>query len=211
MVFAGVALVLSLLPVAYLAGAWHADRKADQRTFDTRASGSFAVVNRSPEQLNRTQVGTTPSLATPAPLREMQAMQQRMDALFDRVVAAQGADLRQRMGTSVGFGDLKTEETRDRYLFTLAIPGLEQGSLDIRVESGRLTISGETRSESAQGSMRSSRSSAFSRSVSLPGPVAADSVNSTLKDGVLTVEVKKLATPNQTAIEIGEAAPTYVH
>jgi len=75
------------------------------------------------------------------------------------------------------------------------LPGLSKDDVNVDVDNGMLTISGERRSEheeSEQGYFRSERSyGSFSRSISLPEGVNEDQVNASFKDGVLEVTMPK--------------------
>jgi HSP20 family protein len=77
------------------------------------------------------------------------------------------------------------------------LPGLSNDDVNVDIENGTLTISGERRSEyeeADQGYFRSERSyGSFSRSISLPEGVNEDQVNASFKDGVLEVTMPKPA------------------
>lgn len=75
------------------------------------------------------------------------------------------------------------------------LPGLSREDVDVEIEDGVLTISGERRQESEdtrEGYYRSERSyGSFVRSVLLPEGVSDDQCNATFRDGVLEVHLPK--------------------
>jgi len=77
------------------------------------------------------------------------------------------------------------------------LPGLSKNDVNVDVENGILTISGERRSEheeEREGFFRSERSyGSFSRSIPIPEGVNEDQVNASFKDGVLEVAMPKPA------------------
>lgn len=86
-------------------------------------------------------------------------------------------------------------ESEDSYVFTAELAGLDKKDVDITVEDGILTLSGERvfneeaeeknyrRIERAYGS--------FSRSFKLPTAVDAENIKASFKNGLLTVSVPK--------------------
>ena len=85
---------------------------------------------------------------------------------------------------------------RDNDLVVRAdLPGLSKDDVNVDIDNGVLTLSGERRSEheeERQGYFRSERSyGSFSRSIPLPEGVNEDQVNASFKDGVLEVTMPK--------------------
>ncbi len=93
---------------------------------------------------------------------------------------------------------------------TAELPGLEEKDINVSIEDGALTISGEKKSESekkGKNYVYSERSyGSFARRVPLPSGVDPKSVNAKMKQGVLTVTVAKPATATPTKIEVKSAA-----
>ncbi len=90
------------------------------------------------------------------------------------------------------------------------LPGLKKEDIDINVEDNLLTLRGERKREKEvsdkndKGVFRSERVyGSFSRSFTLPTSVAADKINASYKDGVLTISLPKAeeAKPRQIAIK----------
>ena len=88
-------------------------------------------------------------------------------------------------------------ETSDQYLFEAALPGLSKKEIDVTLQDGVLTVSGERKEhEAAEGETLHAaelRSGSFSRAFTLPGEVDEESVEARYKDGILSLAVKKLA------------------
>lgn len=96
-------------------------------------------------------------------------------------------------GSYVPAFDVK--ETKDAYVFTADLPGVEEKDLELSVTGNRLTISGKREEEKREESDRwytYERSyGSFSRSFALPDGTDLDHVEAELKNGVLTVHVPK--------------------
>lgn len=79
----------------------------------------------------------------------------------------------------------------DAIEITVELPGLCREEVDVVLEGDLLTISGERKPLEPEGLFRRERPcGAFKRSLSLPG-VSEQDLTATLKDGVLTVRVKR--------------------
>ena len=97
-------------------------------------------------------------------------------------------------------------ETGEDYSFLVELPGLSKEEIEITVEDKVLTLSGERRWEEEEDRncyRRIERSyGSFSRSFTLPGDVAAEGIEATAKDGVLTITLPKAAESKPKRIEI---------
>jgi HSP20 family protein len=89
----------------------------------------------------------------------------------------------------------EVKETKDGYLFRADVPGVREADLDITVTRNRLTVSGKReadKEEAADTFYAYERSyGSFTRSFTLPEGVDASGVHADLRDGVLTLVVKK--------------------
>ena len=87
-------------------------------------------------------------------------------------------------------------ETEEAYTFEAALPGLTKKDIEVTVRDGVLSISGEReeRETLKDETVHTTelRRGAFSRSFSFPGEVDDESVDARYKDGMLTINVKKL-------------------
>jgi HSP20 family protein len=93
---------------------------------------------------------------------------------------------------------LDVAETEKEFVVTADLPGFKKEEITLEIESGVLTLKGETKiekeEESADGPKyhrRERRIESVTRSISLPEGVLEDKVTADLKDGVLTVTLPK--------------------
>lgn len=95
-------------------------------------------------------------------------------------------------------------ETDDAYVIEVDLPGAKRDDIDIEMSERELTISGEFKERERTGVLRRStrRTGRFEYRALLPGEVNAESVNATLTDGVLTVNVPKAEAAKPRHIEI---------
>lgn len=91
------------------------------------------------------------------------------------------------------------------------LPGVKQEEVDVTVQNGVLTISGEQKAEKEEERggyyMKERRRGAFSRSLTLPESVEDDDIRARFEDGVLEVTVAGAAAvrePKRIEIEGGE-------
>ena len=126
-------------------------------------------------------------------------IQREFDRLFDRL-----AD---------GWGDSPRMDIRntDQGLeITVELPGIDRKDVKLAVEDGVLTISGEkkTETETREADYRLSERSygSFSRSIALPSGVAADKIEASMRDGVLTLTAPRSDQTKPRTIEIQPSA-----
>ncbi len=100
-------------------------------------------------------------------------------------------------------------EYADRFEFYMDIPGVDPDKVELTLESGVLTLSGErpvtaskTKGEEAQFQRTERGLGHFYRRFVLPQTVDSDKVRATGKDGVLTVTVPKQAKAMPRRIQI---------
>jgi HSP20 family protein len=86
-------------------------------------------------------------------------------------------------------------EVEDHFVLKADLPGLAEGDVNIEVQDGTLTISGERKAEHEQrekGWYRIERSfGSFNRSLTLPDGVDADRIDASFANGVLEVRIPK--------------------
>jgi HSP20 family protein len=89
-------------------------------------------------------------------------------------------------------------ESDQGYEVSLDLPGMKADAFGIEFKDGQLWISGERKAEPAKDGhavhVAERRYGQFRRVVSLPVDVAADQIEASYKDGVLTVSVPKAPT-----------------
>lgn len=99
-------------------------------------------------------------------------------------------------------------EEKDRYVLEAELPGLTEKDIEVKVEDNLLTISSkkdEKREEKRNGYLiRERRSSAFQRSFVLPTDVDKENITAQFKNGILTLDMKKLASAQPKSIPVQE-------
>ncbi len=92
---------------------------------------------------------------------------------------------------------LDVSEIEEAFKVSAELPGLDEADLDVSLERGVLTISGEKKSKSEDKGENyhrvERRYGSFKRSVRLPVDVQLDRVEAVLKNGLLTVTLPKVA------------------
>lgn len=104
---------------------------------------------------------------------------------------------------------LNVKEMKDYYEISLAVPGIDATKAKVELKGGVLTISYEDRKEDVtkDGDMVRQEYSeyvSFTRSLSLPKGVNADSIKAKYSKGILSIRIDKLpeAQPKSVAIEV---------
>jgi HSP20 family protein len=100
-------------------------------------------------------------------------------------------------------------EAEDHFVLKADLPGLAEGDVNIEVQDGTLTISGERKAEHEQrekGWYRIERSfGRFSRSLTLPEGVDPDRIEASFSRGVLEVRIPKPEERKPRRIEISSS------
>ena len=98
------------------------------------------------------------------------------------------------------------KETDKQYLLEAELPGLSREDFTLKVDQGVLTLKGERKPLSTEGSekdLRLERSyGSFTRKFSLPAEVESDTIKAEFKEGLLTVRVPKKAKPQPQEIDV---------
>jgi HSP20 family protein len=111
-----------------------------------------------------------------------------VDRLFDAFFGGQGEARR-------WVPQMDLVEAEDHFVLKADLPGLDESDVNIEVQDGTLTISGERKAEHEQrerGWYRIERSfGSFSRSLTLPDRVDPDGISASFDRGVLEVRIPK--------------------
>ena len=142
--------------------------------------------------------------AAPSVWDEVSTARREVDRVFDRFFG-QGA----AQGMTVWAPAVDVRETNDELQVTAELPGLAPQDVNVTVENGVLTISGEKKQEVREGTEDSNyylyerRYGRFERSFSLPRAVNAEQVKARFDNGVLTIALPKAeaAKPRKVQIE----------
>ena len=146
------------------------------------------------------------------PLRELNSLQSEMNRLFNTVFdtpsnSSGGNVLRRWMPA------MDLVESGDHFVLRADLPGMGEDDVNIELEDGVLTVSGERKAEheeTKEGFHRVERSfGRFSRSLTLPQGVDPEAVTASFDRGVLEIRIpkpeqrkpRKIAINGQDAIE----------
>ena len=130
-------------------------------------------------------------------------LRQVMDRLLeDAVVMPRNGD-----GQGWGGPALNVYEDGDTLVVEAQLPGLKPEDLDINVEQGVLTISGQTTAEEERKErnylIREHRTGRFSRSLRLPATYNPDACQANFEHGVLRLAFPKSESAKPRRIQIG--------
>jgi len=125
------------------------------------------------------------------------------DRLFDRFFEDTNTGLMGRTGSP----SVDVSETENEIVFTAEFPGFEKDEIDISVNDGRLTISGErpfTQEKETKHHRVERWYGNFNRSFLLPKSADPEKISANLKNGVLTVTMpkKEEAKPRQIPVSV---------
>ena len=96
-------------------------------------------------------------------------------------------------------------QNNDNVVAVVELPGMRKEEIDISLQDGTLTFSGERKTEAgtADKADRSERYvGTFRRSITLPTRVDSDKVSATYKDGILTITLPKSEEAKPKQIEV---------
>ena len=148
------------------------------------------------------------------PARELQSIQSEMNRLFNTFFEpsaggnGSGAVLRRWSPA------MDLVETDDHFVLRADLPGVAEGDVKIELEDNVLTVSGERKAahkETKEGYYRVERAyGSFSRTLTLPEGVDADSISANFDRGVLEVKIPKpeQRKPRKVEISVGGSEPT---
>jgi HSP20 family protein len=145
------------------------------------------------------------SQAAPSVWDEMSSARREMDRVFDRFFNQSAP----AQGLAVWAPAVDVRETNDELHVSAELPGLKLEDVNVTVENGVLTISGEKKQEVQEGKEEGEyylverRYGRFERSFTLPRSVSADKVKARFENGILTVSLPKAeeAKPRRVQIE----------
>ena len=134
------------------------------------------------------------------------------DKMFDQMVESQFPDVVKSVGVKPYAGSaypkVNVYEYEDKVGIVAEIPGLDKKQLNVDVEEGVLTISGDKHStfedDGAKVLRRELKQSSFKRSFELGELLDGDNISATFKDGILTVAIPKVEPekPKKTYVKI---------
>ena len=141
------------------------------------------------------------------PFRDLEALQDRMNRLFESTMGRARSE--EELFTGTWAPPVDIFETKDRIVLKAELPGFDEKQIALRFEDGILTLEGERKFEKESGDEnyhRVERSyGKFVRSFAIPAGVEGDRISAGFSNGVLTVDMPKReeTKPKQIRIEAG--------
>jgi len=142
------------------------------------------------------------------PFREMEEMQRRMSSLFDWSPFRRTSLITDSEDITVAEWAPLVDIIEDakEYLIKVELPEVQKDDVQVTVEGGTLTISGERKAEKEEKGRRFHRVERyygrFERSFSIPDDAEANEVKAEFKDGVLRVHLAKSEKARPKQIEV---------
>ena len=134
------------------------------------------------------------------------------DKMFDSMVESQFPEVVKSVGVKPYQGSaypkVNVYEYDEKVGIVAEIPGLDKKQLNVEVEEGILTISGDKHNtfedEGAKVLRRELKQSSFKRSFELGDQLDGDNIDASFKDGVLSVSIPKIEPekPKKTFVKI---------
>ena len=149
------------------------------------------------------------------PFRDVLALQNRMNSLFQEYNRAQGEG--DALTTAAFVPPVDIYEDEHKIVLKLEVPGMNESDLDIQLENNVLTVRGERKFEKEEKEENfhriERRYGSFYRAFTIPNTVNQDSVKADYDAGVLRIQLEKRAEakPKQIKVQVGQAyAPKQV-
>tara|TARA_B100000287_G_scaffold382422_1_gene387477 strand:+ start:38 stop:514 length:477 start_codon:yes stop_codon:yes gene_type:complete len=149
----------------------------------------------------------------PFPVLDRDSFLTPFDKMFDEIVSSTFPQINETVGVNP-FGNsayprVNVYEYDDKVGIVAEIPGLDKKDLDIEVEDGTLTISGEKShgmfdETKAKVLRRELKHSSFKRQFTLGELLDGNNINASFEDGILSVEIPKVepALPKKHTVKI---------
>ncbi len=141
-----------------------------------------------------------------SPFRELMALQDRMNRMFDSTAHGAGTD--EEVEAAAWTPAVDIYETRDAIIVNVEAPGMSRDQFSVEVKDDLLTLRGERPFEkdvSRENYHRIERAyGRFRRSFVLSTPINNDGITATYRDGVLEVVLPKVEETKAKKIEITE-------
>ena len=148
----------------------------------------------------------------PFPMIDRDSFLTPFDKMFDQIIESSFPDVTKSVGVKpfqgTAYPKVNVYEYEDRVGIVAEIPGLDKKQLNIEVEDGTLTISGDKHGvweeEGAKVIRRELKASSFKRSFQLGELLDGDNIKANFKDGVLSISVPKTEPekPKKTFVKI---------
>lgn len=137
------------------------------------------------------------------PFREVESLQRQLNRMFDSLTPTDEGGFN---GGISFMPAVEMNETPEAIHLKLEVPGLEAKDLDVQVTQEAVSIKGERKSESKteeKGVTRSEfRYGSFQRVIPLPARIQNDKVESSFKDGILTLDLPKAESEKNRVVKV---------
>ena len=118
-------------------------------------------------------------------------LQSDINRLFDAFMTPfEGTEIRRTLSPKLDVAEMK-----DKYEIKAELPGIDEKEIDLSMDDGVLTISGEKKTEAESDDkgyyLKECSYGTFSRSIRLPENIAEDKIVAKFDKGVLMIDVPK--------------------
>lgn len=140
-----------------------------------------------------------------APWRELEDVSSRLARFFDETPFRSGDN-----GGGSWIPAVNVSESKDSLVLTAELPGMREEDVSVEIENNVLTLSGEKVEQRTEGDEERryhvwERSyGSFRRSFTLPRTVKPDDITARFDNGVLTIDLPKVAEAKGRKIEIAK-------
>lgn len=128
------------------------------------------------------------------PVKEMNDFHMQMDRFFTPSFFSVGP-LAHENRAELWYPAVDMFENEDALVVKAELPGLSKDDIDVNIDDGKLTLSGERKSENEVGEdkfyRRERTYGKFVRTFALPADIDPDKILAEFKDGVLKIEIPK--------------------
>jgi len=112
---------------------------------------------------------------------------------------------KRNLSTVINIPSVNIKEEEDKFLITLAVPGVKKEDIKLNIENGMIIVSSEKKEEKkdkkkGKYSRYEYNFSSFSRSFSLPENADADNIKAKYENGELKIELQK----KEKALSVGK-------
>ncbi len=144
------------------------------------------------------------------PFRDVLALQNRMNSLFQEYNRTQGEG--DALATAAFVPPVDVYEDEHKIVLKLEVPGMKESDLDIQIENSLLTVRGERKFEKEEKEENfhriERRYGSFYRSFTVPNTVNPESIKASYEAGVLRIELEKRAEARPKQIKVQVGAPS---
>ena len=144
------------------------------------------------------------------PVREFNALQDRINRVFQQSLQPSFHDGRDESLTTAGFvPSVDVYEDEHNTTLKIEVPGIDEKDIEVRIENNTLTVQGERRFEKEEKEENYRRIErqygSFTRTFTLPNTLDTESVSADYDKGVLNIKLAKKAEakPRQIKVNAG--------